>query len=216
MIPDSIVEERKLSPAQDERRKALVAAARESFFTDGYAGTAMSTIAARVGGSKTTLWAYFPSKQDLFAAVVDDVVETYGTALSIKLSQDEPLESELLRFAQAMMTTILSPPVLTLHRLVAGEAGRFPELGKMFFERGPKRGKAMLADFMAGAMKAQRLRTGDPMVAARQFVAMCQSGCFQRALHGCMDHIEPPMIEADIEAALDSFRRAWENPNANM
>lgn len=38
----------------------------------------MSSIAGQVGGSKTTLWAYFPSKEDLFAAVVDDVVEQYG------------------------------------------------------------------------------------------------------------------------------------------
>ena len=52
-----------------------MAAARKAFLRDGYGQTSMSSIAADVGGSKTTLWNYFPSKEDLFAAVVDDQVE---------------------------------------------------------------------------------------------------------------------------------------------
>src|SRR3546814_17201673 len=85
MIPDS-------TPALDDaaaaRRKAFVDAARELFFANGYAGTTMSSIASKVGGSKTTLWTYFPSMEDLFAAVVDDIVAQYGDALAIDLPID--------------------------------------------------------------------------------------------------------------------------------
>src|SRR3546814_14826440 len=69
------------------RRKAFVEAARKGFLANGYAGTTMSSIASAVGGSKTTLWTYFPSKEALFEAVVDDIVDYYGAALQVERSE---------------------------------------------------------------------------------------------------------------------------------
>lgn len=193
---------------QDLRREAFVAAARAAFFQNGYAGTTMSAISAQVGGSKTTLWTYFPSKQDLFTAVVDDIVEHYGCALSVELSPDLPVAEVLEHFAAAMLSTMLSPPIINLHRVVTGEVGRFPELGRLFYERGPKRGKALLGDYMARVMAQGRLRDGDPALASRQFAAMCQSHSFQLALFG-IEAPSPDMVARDITAAVDSFLRAW-------
>ena len=48
----------------------------------------MNAIAAAVGGSKTTLWSYFPSKEELFKAVIDDMAEQYSEALKIDLPAD--------------------------------------------------------------------------------------------------------------------------------
>src|SRR3546814_7802383 len=105
MIPDS-------TPALDDaaaaRRKAFVDAARELFFANGYAGTTMSSIASKVGGSKTTLWTYFPSKEDLFAAVVDDIVAQYGDALAIDLPLDEPVPDVLRAFGDRKSTRLNS------------------------------------------------------------------------------------------------------------
>ncbi len=208
MIPNSTQAlQRGDTERREIRREAFVNAAREAFFANGYAGTAMSTIAAKVGGSKTTLWSYFPSKQDLFVAVVDDIVERYGQALTVVMQPSEPVETALRNFAAAMMATVLSEPIVSLHRLVAGEAGRFPELGTLFYERGPRRGKAILADYIAGAMKRGQLRDGDPRVAARQFAGMCQAGCFQEHLFGMSTTAE--RVARDIEAAIESFMRAW-------
>jgi AcrR family transcriptional regulator len=209
MIPSGTVIEASCDPDRREaKREAFVAAAREAFFAAGYAGTAMSTIAARVGGSKTTLWTYFPSKQDLFVAVVDDIVERYGKALAVEMDPALPIEEVLRRFAKAMMATVLSEPIIALHRVVTGEAGRFPELGTLFYDRGPRRGKARLAEFMARAMADGRLRQGDPMTASRQFSALCQAGCFQEAVFG-IGHPDAALVTHDIEAAIDSFMRAW-------
>jgi TetR/AcrR family transcriptional repressor of mexJK operon len=198
------------SPAntQDQRREAFVTAARIAFFQNGYAGTTMSAISAKVGGSKTTLWTYFPSKEDLFTAVVDDIVEHYGCALSIELSPDLPVADVLEHFAAAMLSTMLSPPIIGLHRVVTGEVGRFPELGRLFYERGPKRGRARLAAYVETAMADGRLRRGDSAVAARQFAAMCQSNAFQHALFG-IESPQPDAVARDITNAVDSFLRAW-------
>jgi TetR/AcrR family transcriptional regulator, mexJK operon transcriptional repressor len=195
--------------ARNARRAAFVAAGRDEFFSRGFAGAVMSNVAARVGGSKTTLWSYFPSKEDLFAAVVDDIVEKYGQALSVDAVSDEPIELILHRFGTAMMNTILSEPILNLHRLVTGEAGRFPQLGTLFYERGAKRGKAKLSLFIKRAMDKGELRQGDPDLATRHFAEMCKSGCFQHALLGMTDTVTPDAIASDISAATAVFMQAY-------
>ncbi|CAN5226616.1 TetR/AcrR family transcriptional regulator [soil metagenome] len=193
---------------RDQRREAFVAAARAAFFEHGYASTTMSAISAQVGGSKTTLWSFFPSKQDLFIAVVDDIVEQYGCALALELCPDLPVEEGLERFAAGMLSKMLSPPIISLHRVVTGEAGRFPELGRLFYERGPIRGRERLSAYIAKAMSEGMLRAGDPELAARQFASMCQANSFQRALYG-LEIPLPESVARDITSAVDSFLRAW-------
>src|SRR4026208_346391 len=59
-----------------DRRGAIIGVARRSFLNNGYAATTMSSIAAELGGSKGTLWSYFPGKEELFAAVLRETTET--------------------------------------------------------------------------------------------------------------------------------------------
>lgn len=191
------------------KRAAIVAAARVEFFAHGYGATAMSSIAARVGGSKTTLWTYFPSKQALFAAVVDDLLERFAEALDAPLAPDLPVPEALRIFGDGMMGIVGAPESIELHRIVSGEAGRFSELGTLFFERGPKRGKAKLAGYLKIAMADGRVRKGDPALAARQFAALCQAGLHQDRLWGLIDGPDPARLDRDIDAAIVCWTAAW-------
>ncbi len=194
---------------REAKRACIVAIARTAFFTHGYGATSMSSIAAGVGGSKTTLWSHFRSKEELFAAVVDDIVERYGAALSIDLPDDAPVAATLERFAAALMATILSAPIIDLHRLVTGEAGRFPQLALLFWERGPRIGKAQLAAYLESAMADGRLRQGDPMRAAVQFVALCQAEKFQPVILGMSEVPDATTLGRDVTVAVDAFMRIW-------
>lgn len=184
-------------------------AARAGFFARGYAATSMSSISAAVGGSKTTLWTYFPSKQDLFAAVVDDVVEHYGRALEVSLAPGEDVTHALRRFGCALLETMHFQPVIDLHRLAVGEAGRFPELGALLHERGAARGKAPLRRFLADAMERRAIRSGDMEAAIRQFTGMLLAGSPQLRLIGMIDSPADAQLDEEIEAAVDAFMRAW-------
>lgn len=208
MIPDST---ELLDDAAAMRRKAFVDAARELFFANGYAGTTMSSIAREVGGSKTTLWTYFPSKEDLFAAVVDDIAESYGSSiLQVELPVDAPVMDVLRHYARTLIGALTSDPLLTLYRLVIGEARRFPHLAETFYERGPRRGKARLAIWMAEKMARGELRRGDPLLAVQQFTGLCQSGLYQITLLNLPEaKRESARFLAEIDAAIDSFHRAW-------
>lgn len=195
--------------ARDAKREAFVAAARAAFFSRGYGATSMSAIAATVGGSKTTLWAHFRSKEELFAAVVDDLVERYGRALEVPLDPDDAVRPVLVRMAGALMETFHSPPIVDLHRLAIGEARRFPELARLFYERGPARGKARIGAYLAEAMARGKLRPGDPALAGRMFVGMLQAGSPQLHMLGMDGAPDPAQVEAEIEGAVDLFLRAW-------
>lgn len=186
-----------------------MAVAREAFLTNGYGATSMSAIAAALGGSKTTLWTYFPSKQELFAAVADDLVKQFGRTLEVRLDPNEALEGELLHFARALLTTLHSQPIVDMHRLVIGEAGRFPELGRMLYERGAARGKDRLARFFQACMANGKLRVGDVRRAADQFSAIIQTGSAQRRLLGLVGQPDPDQLAVEAEDAVHTFLHGW-------
>ena len=192
-----------------DRRRAILEVANRSFLDRGYAETSMSTIAAELGGSKTTLWSYFPSKEALFAAVLDAKIEQFQQKLDDALiPSDGGTRGALQRFGAVMLGKITDPDAVALHRLIVGESGRFPEIGRAFAERGPDRIRARFCAYLRKEMDAGRLRDGDPMTAARQFIALCQSGCYLDRLWrpGCPSITDPAR---DIADAVDTFLAAW-------
>ena len=191
-----------------DRRRAILEVAERSFRERGFADTSMSTIAAELGGSKTTLWTYFPSKDALFAAVIDSKIETFQAKLDEALIPAGGPAAALTRFGHIFLNKISDPQSVALHRLIVAETERFPQLGETFSVRGPDRVRMRLCRYMEEEMAAGRLRKGDALVAARQFLALCQSGCYLDRLWrpASLLAMDP---DADIAAAVDTFLRAW-------
>jgi AcrR family transcriptional regulator len=191
------------------RRELILDAAQGSFLNQGYDGTTMSEIAAQLGGSKGTLWSYFPSKENLFAAVVERATEEFRRHLTVVLNPDDGLETALQRFCEQFMAKVTSAEAIALNRLVVGETGRFPELGRIFYERGPRQTHLLLAEFIAGAQSRGLLPGIEPLRAAQQLTWLCMSGNYQMLLTGVIDAIAPELLAADIEAAMATFMRAY-------
>lgn len=202
----------KASQGNAERRRAIIATARRMFLRQGYGNTSMSAIAAAIGGSKTTLWSYFNNKNELFDAVVDDLVAQYGEALRFPLSPDGDLRATLEAYAASVLTTITRPQVVALHRMIAGEASRFPQLGAAMEDKAIRRAHGRLAEWLAGQIAAGRIRAVDPLVAARQFGALCQGGGFHRHLIGASPRPSPAAIATEAAAVADMFLRAYACP----
>lgn len=191
------------------RREAILAVAAESFLTNGYAGTSMSSIASNLGGSKSTLWKYFSCKAALFEAALDQAIEAYHARLSELLDPDENLQLTLRRFATNFVGILALPNSIALHRLVQGEAGRFPEVGQIFYRRVPRRTQELLADYFLGAMQRRLMREDDALVAARTFIALCMSGGYQQLMLGLREEISPEVIERDVAQTLYVFMHAY-------
>jgi AcrR family transcriptional regulator len=78
---------------RDERRAQLLSAALEVFTAAGYHSAAMDEIAERAGVSKPVLYQHFPSKLDLYLAVLDTHIDSLVFAIQ-KAIQSTPDNSE--------------------------------------------------------------------------------------------------------------------------
>ena len=193
---------------KQDRRMAILCTARRAFLDNGYAATSMSAIAAELGGSKATLWNYFPSKEELFAAVLDEATREYRQHLTDLLKPSDDVRATLVEFARGFLTKLTSPDALRLHRLVAAEVGRTPEVGQIFYRRAPQRTRELLTGFIAEAMAAGQLREEDPADAARVMTALCTGGLHQRMLWG-QDQGGADKVAAEAERAAEVFLRAF-------
>jgi AcrR family transcriptional regulator len=194
----------------DRRRLAILNVAREIFLQEGYAAASMSVIAARLGGSKGTLYNYFRSKEELFAAFMSDACQGQADALFENLpSIEDDLRGALIRVGCGFFKFLLSEPVVAIHRLVVAEAGRFPELGRVFYETGPRSGELRLAEYLAGLMGAGLLRPCDPVGAARRLKDLYLSDLYSRRLWGVVGPLTSNEISAIVTEGVDIFLGAY-------
>jgi AcrR family transcriptional regulator len=193
---------------REDRRDAILDVARECFVAEGYGATSMSTIAARLGGSKGTLYNYFKSKEELFDAFVRRSCMMLRDQLD-QVPEQGDVRQRLVDLAEDYLNHLLSPEAIAIHRLVVGEGERFPELARLFYEAGPRVGSARQAALMQRMMDDGGLRRADPARAAEQFKGLVLSGVYFLRLWGVIDDPSPAERRRHAEAAVDTFLRAY-------
>lgn len=154
------------------KRRAIRNAARDLFLRDGYAGTSMDEVAALARVSKQTIYKQFADKAQLFTDIVTaDIAEAEDRtrAMLDALPDSDDFEAALRHFAREHAADVLLPRLIQLRRMIIGEATRFPELARTWWENGPKRGHATLAERFQRAAERGHLRLADPLLAAQHF-----------------------------------------------
>lgn len=190
---------------KDERRAAILKIAREVFLSDGYAAASMSQIAARVGGSKATLYNYFPSKRDLFFAVSD----AESTRLMELLFHFNDINGDVFEgvrlFCRRLIGAVLQEDMLALYRLIVGESARFPELGQAAYETGYGPGTKRMAGLVQLAMDHGLLRKADPWKGSELLLDLCQGSLHDYRLWGVKDAVTQEEIDAAADQAAAIF-----------
>ena len=193
------------SPRREVRREGIIEIALRVFLAEGYSATSMSTIAARVGGSKATLYNYFPSKEELFGAVIQRFSERNADVLSAIDLQSGDFRAALKRFGNSILRLMISDDVIAMHRLVTAEAARFPEIGEAYYQAGVNTGKKKLVGRFEAMMDAGLIRRTDPAVAAQHFFDLCLSGMYRHRLWNIGVAPTDAEIEANVEHAVRTF-----------
>lgn len=180
----------------ETKKRAILDAAREIFLTQGFAGTTMDQIAARAAVSKQTVYKQFTDKEQLFRQII---LDTMGRAVAdmvrgatLVLRSDDGLEHDLVELAGNLVRAIWQPEVLQLRRLVIGEAGRFPELGAAYFDRGFSGGLDSLAASLRELSERGALRLDDPRLAAEHLAGLVLWVPMNRAMFTGDDTLPPP------------------------
>ena len=168
----------------DNKRQAIMKAAADVFREEGFSGASMAMIAARVGGSKATLYNYFSSKDELFAAVTIETVEATARAM-FALLDDEVLDirDTLLRFGEAYLDLILSDGVIMVTR-IGMSPGPPPHLGRSLYERGPAQGWRTITASLQRYHDLGLLHLPDCKLAALQLKGLLEAGLLEPNLFG--------------------------------
>ncbi len=125
------------SAARQRRKEArpgeLLDAALALFVEKGFAATRVEEVAARAGVSKSTLFLYFPSKEDLFKAVIHETLAGRFDEWNAEFEAFEGSSSELVRYClHSWWERIGMTPASGITKLVMGEAGTFPEVAAYY------------------------------------------------------------------------------------
>lgn len=195
---------------KQDRRVAILEAARQSFLENGYAGTSMSGLLKTLGGSKATLWSYFRSKEELFAATIEHASAAFRAQFDQSLTLADDLEPTLAEFCRRFLAAIQSPDAVATWRLVIAESGRFPELGRIFYDRAARVTEKLLSDFLAHHIAAGHLVLGDPVEMTRMIISLC-AGRQTRLLWG-IEQVDADAIERDSVEFARLFVRAYGKP----
>ena len=201
-----------LQPAatkRDIRRESILDVAREVFLAEGFAAASMSTIAAKLGGSKGTLYNYFKSKDELFGAVVSRHCSWQSEAMFSQLVDGQDVRSALMKVGRAHLTLVPSEHTLAMFRLIIAESARDPEIGRLFYESGPLKGVQRLAAYLAQASARGELAVDDPETAAHHFIALCQNRLMKTRLTNYVGEPSPREVEDKVAKAVDVFLRAY-------
>ena len=181
--------ERPLDPEDQRRsarkRRAILDAATTTFLSKGYLGTSMDEIAALAQVSKQTVYKHFTDKPSLFIELVTGTVNEISDPVYnevVQLADSGDLEADLRDLARRLVARVMQPRLLELRRLVIAEAGRFPELGRAFYERGPGRTVAALASVFEQLAASGALRLDDPALAAAHFNWLIMSALVNQAM----------------------------------
>lgn len=195
--------------ARTSRRQYIIHIAGEIFLANGYSATSMSSIAARLGGSKGTLYNYFSSKEALFSAFLQEQLGVEERlSLSFGFCADD-IELALQEIGCRFLDLILSERAETITRLVIAESKRFPWVGQAFYENGPLQGVQMMARWVEAQAKSGRLRKGDAEQQAMIFLELCKSGLQQRILLNLGARPTPAETAKSVAEATRVFLAAY-------
>jgi AcrR family transcriptional regulator len=192
----------------DAKRRAILSAAGAVFREHGLAGAGMSAVAERVGGSKATLYRYFPSKEELFLAVMLDEVLDHAHEVFDALTPSGDLRRTLERFGARFLKLTLSAEAISVRRMSIAEGSR-SGIGQKLYERGPKLVWAKMADFLEGEMKAGRLRAEDPWLVAMHLRGLLEADIVNRALIGAEVDTRHGRLSRHAVDAVEAFLRAY-------
>lgn len=195
--------------ADADRRTAILDTADDVFLELGFQAASMSEIAARLGGSKGTLYNYFPSKEDLFFACVQRHCDTFRNQMSALFEAGGDLEPTLTSVGRRYVEFVGADETVRKFRMIVAEADRAPELTRTFYDMGPARGAASLAAYLETAMKDGVLIKTDAVRAAQIFLNLCQNRLFKARLCNAEPMPDDATIKRDVAEAVRIFMAAY-------
>lgn len=192
----------------EARRQAILDVAAEVFREHGFEHASMSEMTTRLGGSKSTLYSYFASKEELFLEVMHQFAMEHMQGVFDVMDPAEDIRSTLQRFGEHLLEFISSERMSAVLRMLYSEASR-ADVGRQFYERGHMEGVRRMAAYVEQCSALGKLLPCDGQVAARHFCALLKAEMMDQLLMGAATKQELPPIPEATARAVSVFLRAY-------
>ena len=162
----------------DRKREAIVLAAIAEFREHGFSGTSMDRVAAAADVSKRTVYNHFPSKDELFEAILDHLWDRSHSLPDVAYDAARPLRAQLLAVLEQKMELLNDASFIDLSRVAIAEMMHTPERAQAMVARLSEKEEG-LPRWVRAAQQDGALRAGvDPQYAAHQLHGMVKSFAF--------------------------------------
>lgn len=177
--------------------KRILDAAEKVFLERGFEGASVDEIADVARAGKPTIYARFPGKEALFAAVMARKVREVTSSFESIVPTGATIEERLASIAAAILRKVLGADTVGLIRATVAEPRRFPDLAASVHRMGRERTSEAVAQLLGELPESDRLPAfaADRRAATgRHFVEMIVLPMLIRALFG--EHL--PELRAEI------------------
>jgi len=161
----------------DRKRDAIVQAAIMEFRANGFEATSVDKVAARAEVSKRTLYNHFPSKDELFAAILHILWESSASQLERPYKPEVPVRDQLLDLLQSKLSMLADDSFLALARVAITAGLHSPERAQEMVARLGEKDGGML-DWIRAAQKQGALKAGDATLAVKQLESLVKGVAF--------------------------------------
>jgi AcrR family transcriptional regulator len=193
-------------PPRQRRKQArpqeLLNAALELFVQKGFSATRSEEVAARAGVSKGTLYLYFPSKEELFKAVVrNNLSALIATGQQVADQFDGPSEQLLRLLLQAWWSRVGDTSAGGIFKIIVSEVGNFPELAQFYNDEVIRPAQRLIAGTLQRGIDRGEFR---PLPLPETTHLLIAPLLF-RALHRhSLGHCAPPRPELNETLLMDT------------
>lgn len=193
----------------DRKREAIIQAAIAEFRANGFDITSMDKIAATAGVSKRTVYNHFPSKEELFAEILNQLWARATAEQEMSYRPDLPLRDQLRLMLQAKLQVLADDNFLDLARVAIAATIHSPERAQNMVARMGEREESLTVWIRAAQADGQ-LKPAAPEFAAQQVHGLLKSFAFWPQISMGQPGLSPEMQHTVVESALDMFLACYE------
>jgi TetR/AcrR family transcriptional regulator, regulator of autoinduction and epiphytic fitness len=188
----------------DRKRDAIVQAAIAEFREHGFNGTSMDRVAAAAEVSKRTVYNHFPSKEELFEAILGQLWERSQSLADVPYDTGRPLREQLLELLGQKMQLLGDASFIDLSRVAMAEMMHSPERAQAMVARLSEKEEG-LPRWIRAAQEGNALRAVDPQYAANQLHGMVKSFAFWPQLAMGLPPLSAAQQQQVLADAVDMF-----------
>ncbi|VVP39491.1 HTH-type transcriptional regulator RutR [Pseudomonas fluorescens] len=188
----------------DRKRAAIIQAAIAEFRANGFDITSMDKIAATAGVSKRTVYNHFPSKEELFAEILNQLWARLTAEPETSYRPDLPLREQMRRMLMAKLQMMSEDSFLDLARVAIAATIHSPERAQNMVARMGEREES-LSLWIRAAQADGRLKPVEPEFAAQQIQGMLKSFAFWPQISMGLPTLSAERQSTVVESALDMF-----------